>query len=238
MSRKIKLWEDPYGDGNLYKKKSITFYPGLTVLVGCNGIGKTTLLHNIADNLKENKIPFVTYDNLKDGGENAKGRAGFEGDYSFLATAAFSSEGENIVMNLGVLASKLRNFIVTGEYKTYYSKFVKLFKDENEEDEDEITTNERWILLDAIDSGFSVDNICEVKELFFSAIFEDAKNMGKEVYIIVSANEYELANGENCLDVVNGKYVKFKNYDEYKELILKSREEKDKREDGKLIEVH
>ena len=232
MSRKIKLWKDPYGDGNLYKKKSITFYPGLTVLVGCNGIGKTTLLHNIADNLKKNKIPFVTYDNLKDGGENARSKAGFEGDYSFLATAAFSSEGENIVMNLGMLASKLRNFIVTGEYETRYSKFAKIFKNvknEDEEDKDEITTNERWILLDAIDSGFSVDNICEVKELFFSAILEDAENMDKEVYIIASANEYELANGENCLDVVNGKYVKFKNYDEYKELILKSREEKDKR---------
>ena len=53
MSRKFTLIKDYYDEGfNLYKKKTITIKPGVTVLVGCNGIGKTTLLHQIRDRLK------------------------------------------------------------------------------------------------------------------------------------------------------------------------------------------
>lgn len=46
MGRKFQLERDYYEEGlNLYKKKTIEIKPGVTVLVGCNGIGKTTLLH-------------------------------------------------------------------------------------------------------------------------------------------------------------------------------------------------
>lgn len=54
MSRKFALMKDCYEEGfNLYKKKNITIESGVTVLVGCNGIGKTTLLHQIRDRLKK-----------------------------------------------------------------------------------------------------------------------------------------------------------------------------------------
>jgi ABC-type cobalamin/Fe3+-siderophores transport system ATPase subunit len=230
MGRRIKLWQDPHGNGALYKKKSITFKPGLTVLVGCNGVGKTTLLHNIKSSLKADDIPFVEFDNLNDGGDHARSAAGYLEDFAFLATSMASSEGENIVMNLGRLAAKLRHFISTGEDDDKVNRLAKALSNlAGNKQEKEITTNERWILLDAIDSGLSVDNICEVKEYLFKTIFTDPENQDKEVYIIASANEYELASGENCLDVVNGKFVKFKNYDEYKELILASRKEKEQR---------
>ena len=45
--RKFKLEKDYYEDGqNLYKKRTVTINPGITVLVGCNGIDKTTMLHH------------------------------------------------------------------------------------------------------------------------------------------------------------------------------------------------
>ena len=48
MSRKFKLPKDYLGDGvELWKKRTIVINPGVTVLVGCNGIGKTSLLHCI-----------------------------------------------------------------------------------------------------------------------------------------------------------------------------------------------
>lgn len=48
MSRKFKIERDYYADGEyLYKKKHVEFEPGLTVLVGCNGCGKTTLMRQI-----------------------------------------------------------------------------------------------------------------------------------------------------------------------------------------------
>ena len=64
-------------------------------------------------------------------------------------------------------------------------------------------TKERWLLLDAIDSGFSIDNVIEAKD-FFKMVINDFADHGYELYIVVSANEYELANGEDCFDVMNG----------------------------------
>lgn len=45
MSRKFKLIKDCYyKDENIFEKRTITLEPGVTVLVGCNGLGKTTLI--------------------------------------------------------------------------------------------------------------------------------------------------------------------------------------------------
>ena len=80
MGRKIKLWKDPYDCGfDLYKKRTIELKPGITVLVGCNGIGKTTLLHNIEDVLRKEKIPVAKFDNLSDGGSNSRSEKAFFG---------------------------------------------------------------------------------------------------------------------------------------------------------------
>ena len=82
MSRKFQLERDCYDEGfNLYKKKIIEIKSGVTVLVGCNGIGKTTLLKQIRDKLKENKIPYIMFDNLHDGGSKAISEASFYSDF-------------------------------------------------------------------------------------------------------------------------------------------------------------
>ena len=49
------------------------------------------------------------------------------------------------------------------------------------------------------------------------------------MYIVVSANAYEMARGENCFDVVNGRYVPIKSYEKYRSVVLKSRDKKNKR---------
>ena len=115
MSRKFKVIKRYYDeDYDLYKKRSITINEGVTVLVGCNGSGKTTLIHQIKDQLKKEGIPVISFDNLHEGGSRAVSSAGFYGDFGFMSAAMSSSEGENIVMNISRLASKLRPFIKTG----------------------------------------------------------------------------------------------------------------------------
>lgn len=211
MSREFKIWKDPYDTGfSLYKKSSITLQPGLTVLVGCNGIGKTTLLNCIKDSLQSKEVPVITFNNLQDGGSKAISKAGFYGDMEFMATAICSSEGENIIMNIGNLAKDIGVFVTKN-----------------------IGKKEIWILLDAVDSGLSIDNVIDVKNYLFKTIIDDTKSKGIDAYIIVSANEYEMANGENCLDVYNCKHVTLSNYDDYKKLILDSAEWKRKRENIK-----
>ena len=231
MSRKFILERDYYDEGfNLYKKKTITIKPGVTVLVGCNGIGKSTLLRQIKDNLKKENVPYITFDNLKDGGGHAVSEASFYGNFGFMATAMCSSEGENIVMNMGNLAARLREFVDKGEdpKEKMHIKLAKSIREINGEeiDEPEIP-KERWILLDAVDSGLSVDNIVDIKEQLFKTILE--YNYGNEIYIVISANEYEMARGEQCFDVYNGKYLTFRDYEEYRNLVLQSKEWKNQR---------
>ena len=206
-SRTFKIDKDPCDTGcNIYKKSKITINTGLTILVGCNGIGKTTLIRALKEQLKEDKTPFIAFDNLHDGGANARSMAGFRNDFTFLATAAFSSEGENIHMNMARFANRIHSFIKEN------NGFGK----------------ELWVFMDAVDSGYSVDNIEDIKN-FIHLILRDYGEKNN-IYFIVSANEYEMARNEQCFDVLRGKYRIFKTYDGYRNFILKTREEKNKRE--------
>lgn len=228
MSRIIKTWRDPYDAGfSTCRKKQIEVQQGLTVLVGCNGSGKTTLLHNIKSELKKEDIPVFYYDNEKDGGNNSISESIFYGNLSFTATALCSSEGENISLNLSKIASKLRKFVETGDNGDRFNALAKTLalKDDNEENN---VSNERWILLDAMDSGYSIDNVIEMKD-FFDLVIKDAKEFGIELYIMISSNEYELAHESKCFDVMEGKYIQFASYEDYKKFILRTREKKDKR---------
>ena len=228
---KIPIVRDPYEPKEyLYTKKEFEFKPGVTVLVGCNGCGKTTLLHQIKDYLKNKKVPVLSFDNLHDGGSNARSEAAAMNDFTFLATASFSSEGENIVMNVGRLAKNLRPFIQTGESQNRGDRLCKAFARAvwGDQEEPEVP-NERWLLLDAIDSGLSVDNIVDIKDLLFKTIIEDSEAQGIKTFIIVSANEFEMAREEQCMDVHTGKYRTFSGYESYRKFILKSKEIKNKR---------
>lgn len=227
MSRKIKLWKDPYDCGiKLFKKKSIEIRSGITILVGCNGIGKSTLLNNIEEELRKEKIPCALFNNLQEGGSKSYSEKLFIGDFGSIAERMTSSEGENIIINMYEFLGKVFNFIKKGEYKRVNNPFDKIFKKSNEEKEISEVKNERWILLDAIDSGLSIDNIIYIKEVFKTLISHEKDNA---IYIIISANEYEMANGEKCFDVYNGKYIEFKNYEEYKNMIIESRKLKENR---------
>ena len=115
-----------------------------------------------------------------------------------------SSEGENINLNIGNFAGKI------GNYQRSHADAKEL-----------------WIFFDAVDSGLSVDNVVDLKETLFRLILENSG--ATEVYIIVSANEYELARGEACFDVLRCKYTQFKTYEAYRKFILKTREVKDAR---------
>ena len=229
MGRKFELWKDPYGCGfDLWKTGIVEINQNVTVLVGCNGIGKTTLLNNIESILKKENIPVIHFDNLSDGGANARSEKALMEDFGFLAESMCSSEGENIVLNLCDLAKRLGNFIRTGVNRGKYNPFAELFKSDTEDKNQEKRSNERWILFDVVDSGLSIDNIIDLKEGLFKTIIEHEKD--REIYIIISANEYEMANGEQCFDVYNGKYITFKDYDEYRNMILESKKWKEERD--------
>ena len=229
IEKNIETWRNPYDNGfSITRLKNITIKSGLTVLVGCNGAGKTTLIKNIAEQLKKENIPYYVFDNLSSGDKKSVSKMMYNNNIEKAALMLSSSEGENINNNICDILEKARYFIETGDSDVYETnELKKIFKNTNQ-DEKLITSNERWFLFDAIDSGYSIDNIIELKELF-NLMISDSKKINKDLYIVVSANSYEMANNENCFDVMSGKYIRFKDYNEYKKFIIKSRKRKEKR---------
>lgn len=208
MSRTFKFTRAPYDKGdNIYDKATFTFEPGVSVLVGCNGSGKTTLLNHIEREVEkdENSI-VVAFNNLHDGGSYSISKDIFLDNIAMAATKMCSSEGETISQNIGSVAAKI-------------GRTVRVNKD---------NTKDLFILFDAIDSGLSIDNIEKTKNDLFNVILKDCAGK-RDVYIICSANEYELCNGQKCFDVQGVKYKEFKDYEDYRKFIIKSREKKDGR---------
>ena len=215
----IKTWRDPYEIGvNITTARQVEINPGITVIVGCNGAGKKTLLEKIKDVCGEQKIPCFMHDNLRDGGHNSISELFFNNQYEDMSYLMCASEGEAIKSN-----------VYHRDYKTFLEKgiskkrniFAGIFGDEEEKLPEK---TERVLLFDAVDSGLSVDAVIELKQMF-NAILEAYK----DTYIVIAANEYELARNASCLDVTNGKPITFKDYEDYRNFIIKSREKKEKR---------
>lgn len=193
---------------NMYQNKDIELKPGITILVGCNGSGKSTFLDQLEYYCEDNNITAI-FKSLKGCESELKSKYGYRGNMVELATVMSSSEGEILSQGVGELFSYIG------------SKVSKLSSDD-----------EKLVIgIDASDSGSSIDNLLELKEVL-NLVIKDTATKTAETYIVVSTNAYELANGMECFSVNEGKYLTFKDYEEYKEYILKTAEWKSNRYDN------
>lgn len=167
--------------------------PGYTPLVGPNGAGKTTLLHQLRDYAKEHGYLVFEYSNLADGGNVARQSYMFSGEAALLAASTFSSEGEQVALNFGQAFRKLGAAV----------------RDAKEQ------KKPLFVLLDALDSGASIDRTRELRE-FFDLVCQDA---GETAYIVCACNSYELVRGVAGVNVRTGKKVRFKDYEDYADFV-------------------
>ena len=192
---------DPYCTGEkLYKSPIVRLKFGLNVLVGSNGSGKSTILRMLREDLNRNNYKFYSFDNLSDGGSNSISKAGYYGDFLHMGRMLTGSEGEGIMTNFTKVATAIGKFIRDSKEK-YPNDPV-------------------FILMDAVDSGLSINNIIRIKDLF-DIICKDCKN----AVIITSCNTFELARDVYCWDVKNSKPVSFKTYNGYHNFICKQDED-------------
>lgn len=201
MTLKFKISKNPYcTKKNLFTKDSLTIFQGVTVLVGANGSGKSTLLRQIKERVDENKEYIkVYYNNYTDGGHHRMSQQGFYGNTEYLATAVMASEGEQISMSMGIVAQQC-------------GQAMKMAVDKGKKG--------IIIMLDAIDSGYDIKNMNYFMTNFLPMIFKDSQKNEKEMYVILTTNSYELAAGQDCIDVTNLKNCKFNSYKEYRKYIL------------------
>ena len=135
--RKFTVPTRPFDDNTrLYSRKEVEFHPGLTTLIGCNGSGKTTLMLLIKDKLRQDKdILVLSYDDRFEGGSNLMEALAFRDDMTGVAGMFMSSEGERIIRGVGYFARGIRKRI------------------------QKVNPKEIWILLDAVGSGLSIDDV-------------------------------------------------------------------------------
>ena len=108
----------------------------------------------INNNLKKTKkdrkkARVFRYENEIHGGHSSMQEAMFYGDMSFVAASVMSSEGEKIALNMQKAAARIGSLM-----------------------EKSPDINEFWLLLDGVDSGFSIDAIEDLKRGLFDTILK------------------------------------------------------------------
>lgn len=187
-----------YDDYNIFKKHTFDFNEGLTCLIGKNGAGKTTLLKEIND-VYENRTQIYYYRN--EISEKTAMQDFLEsGQVNYLIRNFQSSEGQNIMNNFSDIVPRIGDFV----RRNIKNK-----------------SNEILILLDGLDSGLSIDNIKELKDLFINTITKDCLKHNVKPYIIISANNYEFCRLTDCINVKTGKHIIFNTYDEFRNFYIK-----------------
>lgn len=199
-------------------------------LVGCNGLGKSTLIRQIchdcdtsldrfAHNLLDDYNGLSTFARFFSDQEEAKepetfylpidrssNVRGFDTD-SLVAEAAsyFMSTGESLAHDLSPCLA-----IVKRELPRLKGKEI-------------------YILLDDLDVGVSLD-VIEDERCVIDAMARDLEANGTRYAILVAANNYELAKGLECINCADLSPVSFGSYEEYRDFVLSARKWKDARD--------
>lgn len=228
--------KDYYIEGTLYKANKLTLQENdVYCLVGCNGIGKSTVLYQmIHDN--DNSLKETAYD-LKDEYNafsnlfNSKNKNEYDEFYILIN----KDTKLNIKDDDSVLHNLFGNFMSTGEQNVHnilpnlpniIESLNKLEKLENKE---------LYVMIDDLDVGVSIDVLIELTKIIDKLELK-LKKLNINYYIVITANSYELARRFKCIDVINMKEISFKDYDDYANYVSETRKYKDTRNKKEVLE--
>jgi len=196
---------DPIGkDGTkLFKNSSIDLQPGITILVGCNGSGKTTAMEQIdsyINRLETNDISSHYFLCCATGREIDR-LIGFIGTSQTVeqgATMLSSSEGERI-----------SQFLIS-MFNWIWSECKK----------DEVHTV--FAFLDSLDSGLDIPSIRMVLDTFEDAIEITKNRFNTDLRLVLSANDYAIVENRTCLDIHTGRTINFNSWSDYVDFCIRS----------------
>ena len=221
----IKLWSNPKIQyetkmsrrGNIEKcSKPVTydFKPGVTMLIGSNGTGKSTLLKQLNSLFKErnwNQIP--DNDNIRD--------KYYCYSYDNVYEEKFAKDSWiHSDMKIDRIAATFCNSEGQDMYDYLYYKIADIGKAVRYARSKEY--NGIFILFDGLDSGLSLDRLEEIKRKVLDfMVREESKNGEFEVYIVCAANSFEFCSGYDCIDVTNQEHYYFDQYWEFRRHFIK-----------------
>ena len=208
MIRKI------YCDDERLHFKELEINQRLNILVGGNGVGKTTLLNGIHENcykMDTNKsIEIIKYSNSRD---NIRVKTGLNMTTPQLvacANAKSMSEGQSIMYSIVSFFAKLKEEALELDNKN----------------------KSLVVVLDEVDSGLSVDAINVVMH-FICDMLKNYKN----TQFFVSSNNYHFTYiQKDVINMYTGRYKKINSYEEYFELMISGMQTVGKKSDYSFLD--
>lgn len=194
--------------------------PGITMLIGPNGSGKTTALSQI-------RSLFSTEDDLVKKWNTIEINNSIRNSYSSylydnVYEETFTKSTWGATDHLDRVAQTFENSEGQNMYDYLYYKINEIGQAVTKA----IKNNKKgiFLLFDGLDSGLSLDVINTIRKSVLEFIIEtEKKRSNLEVYIICSANSYEFCNNYDCIDVTNQKHITFTNYTDYEKYFVKGR---------------
>ena len=197
MSSK-KLLFDNYHGGN--DRRAVFLVPNdINIIVGRNGHGKTSFMTALEDHVRKKKNCIVlSWNDNEYGRSNGMSKMAYAEDYEGVASMFGVSEGQRMWASIGRFFISRSGAIV--RRKPPGAKYV-------------------YLLADQVDSGLDVHQINELKKVFRELIIPDMNKLGLTVFVIMSANSFEMVVGEDCIDPVTRSHTFFDTLEEYIEYI-------------------
>lgn len=192
--------------------------PGITMLIGPNGSGKTTALSQL-------RSLFSTEDDLVKKWNTIEINDSIRNSYSSylydnVYEETFTKSTWGATDHIDRVAQTFENSEGQNMYDYLYYKINEIGQAVTKA----IKNNKKgiFLLFDGLDSGLSLDVINEIRKSVLEFIIKtEKKRSNLEVYIICSANSYEFCNNYDCIDVTNQKHITFTNYTDYEKYFVK-----------------
>ena len=192
--------------------------PGITMLIGPNGSGKTTALSQIRS-LFSTQNDLVKKWNQIDKNDSIRDLySSYLYDNVYEETFTKSTWGAT--EHIDRVAKTFENSEGQNMYDYLYYKINEIGQAVTKA----IKNNRKgiFLLFDGLDSGLSLDVINIIRKSVLEFIIETEMNRSiLEVYIVCSANSYEFCNNYDCIDVTNQKHIVFTNYEYYSKYFIK-----------------
>lgn len=192
--------------------------PGITMLIGPNGSGKTTALSQLRslfsteDDLVKKWNKLEINDSIRDLYSSYL--------YDNVYEETFTKSTWGATEHIDRVAKTFENSEGQNMYDYLYYKINEIGQAVTKA----IKNNRKgiFLLFDGLDSGLSLDVINIIRKSVLEFIIEtEKKRSNLEVYIVCSANSYEFCNNYDCIDVTNQKHITFTNYEEYSNYFIK-----------------